>query len=358
MTDRIGSGLRVPAGAGAGAGAGAPMIRRLVSIGNVIVDVVAAVHELPRVGGDVLASSGTLTAGGSAFNVLVASSRLGLPSAYAGAHGTGPLADLVRSSLHTEGIAVLTDATPEGDTGFTVALVDFCGERTFVTVAGAERGLDADRALGGLRHGDAVHVSGYGLLHPDGREAAGRIVRQLPQDAVVLYDPGPLGPIGPIGPDEASRPGARSPGQCPRSTSGRNETDYDTLAAIFARADWWSGNAREATAATGETDAVAAARALAPRMARGGVIVRCGEDGCVLVEPGSDPRQIRGFPARALDTNGAGDTHVGAFLAALADGCDAPESARRANAAAAIAVAKRGPATGPDRAALERFLAS
>lgn len=49
----------------------------------------------------------------------------------------------------------------------------------------------------------------------------------------------------------------------------------------------------------------------------------------------------------AVDSNGAGDAHVGAFLALLGRGASPYDAARGANAAAALAVTRRGPATGP-----------
>ena len=51
---------------------------------------------------------------------------------------------------------------------------------------------------------------------------------------------------------------------------------------------------------------------------------------------------------QALDSNGAGDAHTGVLIAALAGGHDAVQAATRANAAAALAVTRRGPATAPN----------
>jgi sugar/nucleoside kinase (ribokinase family) len=66
---------------------------------------------------------------------------------------------------------------------------------------------------------------------------------------------------------------------------------------------------------------------------------------------------VPGFQVRVIDTNGAGDTHGGVFIAALA--ADTPEAAARAaNAAAALSVTRRGPATAPTREDLARFLAT
>ena len=58
----------------------------------------------------------------------------------------------------------------------------------------------------------------------------------------------------------------------------------------------------------------------------------------------------------AVDTTGAGDAHAGVFLAALADGLAPPAAARRANAAAALAVTRPGPATSPDPGQLDAWL--
>jgi sugar/nucleoside kinase (ribokinase family) len=66
---------------------------------------------------------------------------------------------------------------------------------------------------------------------------------------------------------------------------------------------------------------------------------------------------VPGFPAAAVDTTGAGDTHTGVFIAALAVGADPAAAARRANAAGAISVTRPGPATAPTAAELDRFLA-
>ena len=59
---------------------------------------------------------------------------------------------------------------------------------------------------------------------------------------------------------------------------------------------------------------------------------------------------IPAFPQTPLDTNGAGDTHTGVLLAERALGADWESAATRANAAAAIAVTRRGPQSAPARA--------
>jgi sugar/nucleoside kinase (ribokinase family) len=64
-------------------------LRRLVFAGEAIVDVVMRVPALPPRGGDALATSAEILAGGGC-NVMAAAARQGLPVLYAGGHGTGP----------------------------------------------------------------------------------------------------------------------------------------------------------------------------------------------------------------------------------------------------------------------------
>jgi sugar/nucleoside kinase (ribokinase family) len=56
---------------------------------------------------------------------------------------------------------------------------------------------------------------------------------------------------------------------------------------------------------------------------------------------------VPAFPAEAVDTTGAGDTHVGAFVGGLARGLDPVEACRWANAAAAHVVGIRGQVSPP-----------
>lgn len=303
-------------------------IRRLVSWGNVVIDIVTTIPALPEPGGDVLATAGRLEPGGG-FNLMVAARRQGLPTAYAGTTGTGPFGDMARAALAREGIEAPQEPVQGIDTGFDVAMVDADGERTFVTVVGAEGELTADRLdRVTVLPSDAVAVSGYGMLHPANRAAILDRLPRLSPDTTVVFDPGPLG-------------------------HQLSAADLDT---VLARADWWSGNAREAARATGLDDPTDAAIDLADRLPRGAAVVRTGADGCVLCVARLRPVHVPGFPVEVVDTNGAGDAHLGAYIAGLAAGLDPTSAARRANAVAAIAVTRAGPAESPTRSEVEAFL--
>jgi sugar/nucleoside kinase (ribokinase family) len=307
-----------------------PRFSRLLHLGNVVVDIVLDVPALPERGGDVLATGTNLTPGGG-FNVLVAAARQGLRAAYAGCHGSGPLAELARAALADAGIEVLQPPKPGTDTGFVVSIVDAAGERTFVTSPGAEATMThADLAGVTAGPGDAVYLAGYGLVHASNRIALLDWLGRLGGHSMLFVDPGPLVRLIP----------------------------GDVIDRVLGRADWWSCNATEAESMTGCRDPAVAARALAARPGHPGVLVRTGQDGCLLCRPGADPVHVPGYRVDVIDTNGAGDAHSGAFIAALAGGADEIDAARTANAAAALSVTRRGPATAPAAAELAGFLAA
>jgi len=130
---------------------------------------------------------------------------------------------------------------------------------------------------------------------------------------------------------------------------------------VLSRCDWWSSNQREAALLTGASDPAEAARLLIARTGRAGVIVRAGQSGCVLALRTAAGVSLSLIPAPdvvAVDTTGAGDAHAGVFLAGLAAALPSAAAASRANAAAALAVTRAGPAVSPSRAELEAFLAA
>jgi sugar/nucleoside kinase (ribokinase family) len=305
------------------------MINRLVSLGNVIIDIVAEVPALPERGGDVLASGVALEVGGG-FNLMAAAARQGLDVAYAGALGNGLFGDLARRELRAEGVALLLPDAPgeQRDTGFDVVLVEPGGERTFVTAVGAEAGVTRQRLDHvEIRPTDALLISGYGLLHDANRPAILDRLTRLPPETTVCYDPGPLGHTVPD----------------------------KVIDAVRRRVDWWSCNEREASLATGCVDPAAAATKLLARLRRGNVVVRLGMSGCLVGKRGSAVAHVPGVPVTIVDTTGAGDAHLGAFIAGLAAGRDAEDAAQRANVVAALTVTRRGPATSPTAQETDRF---
>ena len=301
---------------------------RLLHTGQVMIDLVMAVDKLPHSGGDVLAQSASFEAGGG-FNVMAAALRNGLPVVYLGRHGTGRFGDLAREAMKAEGIRIGITHRAERDTGLCVALTEASAERSFISYIGAEGELTAeDLASVPAEAGDYVYVSGYSLLHGGKAQALVDWVLDLPRGINVVFDPGPL---------------VDSP-------------DEPLMQALLARINLWTSNSVEALKFTGASDIAEALNRLADHLPTDVLmVVRDGPQGC-WISQGGDRRHVPGFKVEAVDSNGAGDAHAGVFVAGLAQGLSASEAARRANAAAALAVTRWGPATSPGTAEVDDLI--
>lgn len=318
--------------------AGPAADRRLLYLGNVVVDIVLEVPGLPDRGGDMFATRTRYLPGGG-FNVMAAAARQGLRVSYAGAHGTGPFAELAGTALAAEGIEVLLQPRPGLDAGFVVTLVEPGGERTFLSSRGAEATLSADD-LAGITpdRGDLIGLSGYSLAHEPNRMALTDWLNAHRGPHPVVFDPGPLAGLLP----------------------------QPALRHVLARTTWLTCNEREARLLTGEHEPGLAARALTALLVSlagtgddagpAGTLVRRGPAGCLVGLPGQPVHSVPGFGVRPTDTNGAGDAHTGVFIAALAAGLPVLDAVRRANAAGAVSVTRPGPASAPGRAELDTFL--
>jgi len=304
------------------------MTARLVQLSGVIVDHIYWVEAVPRAGEEAIVRRAVLCAGGG-YNAMVAARRAGMAVAYAGTLGTGPFAEIAAAALVDEGIGTLRPRLAGQDQGCCTCLIDRAGERTFVAASGADGVVTAaDLAALTPGVGDWCLLSGYALGYRDSRAALTEWLAARAGKINLVFDPSPLV--------------AQIPGE--------------SLSAALSAATWVSANRAEATALTGCAHPEAAAAALA-RGRSGGAIVRDGANGCVLAPADGAARPVPGHPVRAVDTNGAGDTHIGVFIATLAETGDPFRAARCANVAAALSTTQEGPSTAPTKADILSVLA-
>ncbi|RYB94485.1 sugar kinase [Nocardioides oleivorans] len=311
-------------------------VGRVIHTGQALVDVVVEVPDLPARGQNVMATSATDYAGG-AVTVLVAAARFGATCVHAGAHGTGPHGDLIRAALARDGISASAPPVTDLDTGICVVMVEPSAERTFVTTLGAERHISVE-SLGTSdpQPGDLVCVTGFSLALASTGEPLLAWLQALDPSVVVVLDPG----------------------------AAFAELSEHVRVAMLELTDVWSSNAEEAEAilrVVGQAppaDLADLTTAVAPLLRGDAVaIVRDGPEGCA-VHVGEETTYVPGFPQTPVDTNGAGDTHTGALLAEVAAGTPWVEGCRRANAAAAIKVTRRGTQSAPTAAEVDDFLAA
>ena len=289
---------------------------RLIQLSGVIMDHIYQVDAVPLPGQEAVVHGATLAPGGG-FNAMVAARRMGMAVAYGGTLGSGPFAAMIADAMAREGIVALRPALAAIDQGCCTVLIDRHGERSFIASDGAD-GLvtAADLARITPAPQDWLLLSGYALLYPGSRAALTGWLETAPP-GTLIFDPCPQ--IAAI--PQASR------------------------TAALAAAHWISANRAEAETLTGCQDPAEAALALSDRA--GGAVVRDGANGCYLAMAGQPARHIPGHPVQPVDTNGAGDAHIGAFIAALSRGDPALRACTLANVAAALSITRQGPSTAP-----------
>ena len=299
----------------------------LLQLSGVVVDLVHQVDHLPAPGEEVETPTFQMTAGGG-FNAMAAARRMGVTVTYGGVLGTGPLAEIAMRGLDAEGISLSLAKRAPIDQGSCAVIVDHTGERSFITHHGAEREIDLTH-LGSLHvdSWDYALLTGYSLYKPGSAAAFLSWLPQLPRPPLMFFDPGPV----------------------------VADIDLSTLEKAMVQADWVSANAGESKVLTGESDPAEAVAKLA--RGRRGALVRRGAEGC-WVHHGGKCAHVPGYSVDAVDTNGAGDTHDGVFIAAMIRGFAAFDAATIANAAAALSTTRIGPATSPDATETRHFLAA
>ncbi|WP_343209735.1 carbohydrate kinase family protein [Anaerolentibacter hominis] len=118
----------------------------------------------------------------------------------------------------------------------------------------------------------------------------------------------------------------------------------ENMKRILPHLDYFFPNEVEAELLTGESDPEKMAETLFEWGVKN-VILKLGPDGC-YIRNGDGSFSVPAFPAECIDTTGAGDNFVAAFLTAAVRGWDIRRCTDFASAAGAIAVSSMGTTTG------------
>jgi sugar/nucleoside kinase (ribokinase family) len=201
---------------------------------------------------------------------------------------------------------IVGDSTHE--TGRLIALIDKTGERSFLTDRGANEALEAadipDALIANAAH---IHLSGYSFFADSPRAAVLDVMR---------------------------RAGLKPVSVDPASAEFLREGAADTFL------DWTKGasilfpNAEEAAILAGSGAPETQCARLAARYPL--VVVKRGAAGAEAAA-GARRWRVKAPKVEAIDTTGAGDAFVAAFLAARLSGADIQASLERAAAAGAAA---------------------
>ena len=288
------------------------MPAKVVVVGSLNMDLVTRASRLPRAGETLVGQTFTTVPGGKGANQAVASARLGADVSMIGCVGTDAYGIQLRDALLVEGIDCRAVSTVEGSSGVALIVVDDTSQNAIVIVAGS----NGELTPASLQAFDTV------------LQVANVIVCQLevPMATVgyALKRGRELGKTVILNPAPASAP---------------------LPAEWYASIDYLIPNESEAGALSGVTvDSLDSARLAATRLIQAGagkVIITLGPQG-VLFSDGLVFEHLVAPKVKAVDTTAAGDTFVGGFAAALANGESEAEAIRFGQVAAALSVTRAG----------------
>ncbi|CAA9472304.1 MAG: Ribokinase [uncultured Solirubrobacteraceae bacterium] len=299
-----------------------PRVGVVFVVGSVNADVALPVAQLPVAGSTILAGPPVRSGGGKGANASVAAARDGVEERLVAAVGADAEGERSAAELEADGVGTTSVAVlAEHATGLAMICVDADGENFVVVAPGANAALSAGLVREGLRdlRGGDVCVVNF-EIPPEAVAAAAAVCRE--RGARLLVNASPVRPL----PD-----------------------------ALLAAAPILVINRGELAQLAGIAEVVAAAEALLERGCEA-LVVTLGAAGAHVFADGRD-EAVAPYPARPVDTTGAGDTFTGVLAGALAAGESLAPAARRAAAAGALSTEGMGARTAmPDRGAIDRLL--
>ncbi|WP_274649603.1 ribokinase [Paenibacillus humicola] len=299
----------------------------IVVIGSLNMDIVTRVGRHPAPGETVKGLGTGFSPGGKGANQAAAAAMAGGAVAMIGTVGNDAFREPLLASLAQRGVETGSVLQKEAVSGMASITVDAGGENIIVLTGGANDLLtpaDVEQALSG------IPGAKYVLLQNEiPRETnAAAIRRGHAAGAKVFYNTAPAMKL--------------EPEYYPYiDTVIANETEAEwitgfpvsNLEEAEQAADWWIGQGARAA------------------------LVTLGVQGALYKERGGVRIDSPAFRVNPVDTTAAGDTFIGVYAAALAEGHDVRQSLRIASAAAALAVTKPGAqASMPDKAEIAQFL--
>ncbi len=283
---------------------------RVLNFGSLNLDYVYRVDHFVRPGETLAALSRQVKCGGKGLNQSVALARAGAKAVHGGCVGAGgaPL----KALLAENGVDVSLLLDVEEMQGHTVIEVNPAGENRILLYGGS------NRCVSRAQIADTLSAFGPGdwlVLQNEINGLPAIVDAARDRDMVIVLNPSPW--------------------------------DGGLAAVDFGKLDWLLVNAIEAAQLSGRDDPEAAWAWLHARHPRLSALITLGGEGSLAwrVEEGrmTSARQAA-FPAKAVDTTGAGDTYAGYFIAGLMAGLPLRDCMRRASRAAAISVTRPGAA--------------
>lgn len=284
-------------------------------IGAAIIDIIMKIKRLPKSGEDILCSETVSTVGGCAYNVAGTLRGFGVDHDLFVPVGRGMYGDMIAGDLEKLGYQILI-REEESDNGYCLCLVEEDGERTFITVKGAEgrfrpswfEQLSQDAY-------DSIYVAGYQVCGASGRVISDWMAgaKDRMKEKRVFFAPGPV----------------------------ITDIDQAVMERILSVAPILHLNEKEAFDYAKQPSVEDCLKYLYG-LNHNLVVVTMGASGTMYYD-GSVMRQVPAYKTQVKDTIGAGDSHVAAMIAGYSKGLDTEQCVRLANRVASAIVSIQGP---------------
>lgn len=286
-------------------------MKKVLVIGSTVADIIIRLNKIPTTGGDVNVRWQKMSMGGCAFNVSQAIAYFDVPYLLFSPTGNGLYADYIRKEISRMNVT-RADLNPDEPNGCCYCLVEDDGERTFICEHGAEYRFKKEWC-------DALDPNDFDCAYICGlemEEETGDIVISFlrEKNIPVYFAPGPR----------------------------INEIDKEKMGRILALKPILHVNETEALSFTGKETIREAAESLMA-ITDNTVIVTNGEKGsCCLCREDGKWYEEPAFKVDVVDTIGAGDAHIGTFIAQRQLGKGISESLREANKISSMIVSSEG----------------
>lgn len=284
---------------------------KVLVVGAAILDIVMKLERLPKTGDDIACESTSSNVGGCAYNVASLLQKYKVEHDLLVPVGKGTYGTIIKNDLEANGYEILA-YNDSKDNGYCLCLVEKDGERSFITVKGAEGEFDISwfENLNSSDY-DAIYISGYQVMGEAGKIISNWLYKNKFEN--IYFAPGPLIPL----------------------------MDQEVLNKIFACKPIIHLNEKEINEFTEEFEIEKCINKLYD-LSQNTVIVTLGSDGAMYYD-GKDIVSVEGFNANVVDTIGAGDSHIASIIASMSKNIGLEESIRQANKVASKVVSTYGP---------------
>lgn len=292
---------------------------KILNFGSLNLDYVYSVEHFVT-GGETISSGGRETfCGGKGLNQSVAAAKAGGNVFHAGNIGAegGMLTDMLRSAgVNTDFVRTLSVPT-----GHAVIQVNNAGNNCIILYGGANRCITEEQineTLADFSAGDFL------ILQNEVNMLSEIVDKAYEKGMVIFLNPSPF-------------------------DDNLKNIDYNKISYILL-------NEVEGCAISGKTEAEDILDAIREKYPKMKTVLTLGENGSIYDDGNARIKQDI-FKVKAVDTTAAGDTFTGYFVQAVAEGESAAKALRRAAAASAIAVSRKGAAPSvPTASEVEKFL--